>query len=480
MFADRGARLLLFPALSLWLAACQVEIIRPDCGPRTDSVVTDLVLDRGRDAPPDQWVHVDTTAHLDKWPALDKWPVPDIKPPPDLIPPDLKPQGDVNTLCTGMACPLGCWYGSGRCWRLAPSNLDPKPFFGKVTGSLGKAAATVHVNTSTGQIRIGKTIIRPAGKAGVHNGIYWNTVLQAAKGAPKISVFGFASLNIPAGSKVVLEGSLPFAAYVTGNAVIAGTLATVPVGKIPGAGGYAGGSWGKTGKAGAACWGGEGMGGKMMYSAFPSGGGGGGRKSTGGKGGNSSKAAGGAGGKVAGNETLVPLYGGCGGGGAAGTQKGGDGGGGGGAIQLSVNGSLTVTGQVLAPGGGGGGGKGYAGGSGGGSGGAILLEAAKLTITGTLAANGGGGGGSGYFGTNGQAGTASTAKAAGGGHKYASAGGSGGALGAEAGAAGGSNTVYGGGGGGAAGRVRLNALKISIGSKDASPAPSKNPKVNKW
>ena len=347
-----------------------------------------------------------------------------------------------------------------------------------MTGTLGKAGATVIINTDNGEIRAGKTILRP-GKAGLHNGIYWNLVAQP-KGYPQLSVFGFASMNVPAGSKVTIEGARAFAAYVTGDAVIAGVVAAWPAGRIPGAGGFAGGYHGKTGYAGASCFGGQGSGGKLWYSAYPSGGGGGGRGSTGGKGGNTNYSTGGAGGKAVGSLALVPLFGGCGGGGAAATYKGDVGGGGGGAVQISVNGTLTISGQVLAPGAGGGGGKGYAGGSGGGSGGAILLEAVKITITGLLAANGGGGGGSGYNGANGQSGGANTTRAAGGAHKYASAGGSGGALSSEYGAAGGKYIVYGGGGGGAAGRIRLNAYQMTVGAKSASPAPSKKKTVGSW
>ncbi|MBM4378823.1 MAG: putative metal-binding motif-containing protein [Deltaproteobacteria bacterium] len=104
---------------------------------------------------------------------------------------------------------------------------------------------------------------------------------------------------------------------------------------------------------------------------------------------------------------LQPLTGGCSGG-AGGIATGSNvaaasGGGGGGGLQLSVAGTLFVSGRISAAGGGGGAGLTYTngshidgqGGGGGGAGGSLLLEALTLVLKGTaqVTANGGGGGG---------------------------------------------------------------------------------------
>jgi hypothetical protein len=110
---------------------------------------------------------------------------------------------------------------------------------------------------------------------------------------------------------------------------------------------------------------------------------------------------GGAGGVARGTPELFPLLGGCSGGHGGGWNSGSvcsatpqTVGAGGGAIQLSVAGTLAVTGTLLADGGGGVVGCDPEGGaSGGGSGGAILLEASVIdTASATLRARGGNGG----------------------------------------------------------------------------------------
>ena len=453
---------------------------RPEFAPDLPQAV-DGPLNPPRDGAPDRSQDlgpVDTRPLWDR-PPPDLKP-PDLKPPPDLMPPpDLTPPPDLKLPCGGIKCPLGCLVAADRCRRLMPSNYDPKSFYAKVTGALNQAGTSIAINTDTGEIKVGTKVLRPGQKKGVQAGIHWETKSQGA-GHPQLSIFGLASLTVPGNSEVVVSGKRALAIYVKNNASIAGALITSTNGSQSGSGGYNGGAWGKTGQPGASCLGGQGKGGRLTYSGYPSGGGGGGGKSSGGTGGKSHYSAGGAGGAAISNSTLVPLFGGCGGGGAAGVSKGAHGGGGGGAIQLSVNGVLNVAGKILASGGGGGGARGYAGGSGGGAGGAILLEAVQVKVTGLLAANGGGGGGSGYYGNSGSSGLGSTARAPGGSGKYASAGGSGGALNSDKGATGGASTLYGGGGGGSSGRIRINALTSSAGAKNASPLPSKSNKVSSW
>lgn len=117
----------------------------------------------------------------------------------------------------------------------------------------------------------------------------------------------------------------------------------------------------------------------------------------GGQGGDGSTGSiGGAAGLPVGNATLVPLRGGCDGAPGSGGNNEGFGRGGG-AVQVSVAGTLTLRGVILANGAGGHGGNSGAskgGGAGAGSGGGILLEAQRLRMKATLrmTANGGTGG----------------------------------------------------------------------------------------
>jgi hypothetical protein len=153
------------------------------------------------------------------------------------------------------------------------------------------------------------------------------------------------------------------------------------------------------------------------------------------------------GGVVYGSATLMPLYGGSGGGGGGDGMSGGSGsgagggpgGGAGGAVQLSVRGTLVVTGTITASGGQGAPESGDHGAGGGGSGGGILLEARTLTIgAATLRVDGGNGGG------------ASSCSA-----------GTGASAAAQNGTNGGNGSPGGGaGGGGGGGRVRLKATTL--------------------
>jgi hypothetical protein len=418
---------------------------------------------------------------------LDQLPLPHDQPPA----PEVGPTPDGPSVpCAGLTCPLECNVTANRCYRVKPTGFDPSSFFDQVTGVVATTGPPITINTESGAIVAGSTTLRPAGSPGqVLGGFYWSTATQGP-GYPDVAIFGVASVDLKTGQQLLVTGTYALALYATGNVTIAGELRAGGNGQIGGPGGYNGGT--ANGDNGAPCFGGEGKGGNEGGSGgsqTESGGGGGGRVAAGGKGGDSTYSpypAGGAGGSaVGGTAILWPLFGGCGGGAGGGPDtgyssngNGGNGGGGGGAVQLVANGTLSVTGIVLAGGAGGDGGHYGAGGGGGGAGGAILLEAAEIAITGSgmVAANGGGGG-SGcedYYEANapdGQDGQPSTLQAPGGPYNptYGGAGGAGGATSPENGSAG-QSTGNAGGGGGAAGVVRLVAKKTSATANSISPA----------
>lgn len=215
------------------------------------------------------------------------------------------------------------------------------------------------------------------------------------------------SLTIDNGAVLRARGTRPVIFAVFGDANISGTLDASAAMNVPGAGGNVScappptsGMWiTGTGQPGIS---------QTMANYGGSGGGGGAFGSVGGIGGRGDVGGGGlvpstggplaAAGAVEGDGMLSPLRGGCAGG--HGGQKAVNGatfgGAGGGAIQLSVAGTLSVSGTIAA--GGGGGQRALLledGGAGGGSGGAIFLEAESVasTTAAWISVNGGGGGG---------------------------------------------------------------------------------------
>jgi hypothetical protein len=212
-------------------------------------------------------------------------------------------------------------------------------------------------------------------------------VAQTTAGGPQVVILRAASFNVASGTTLRLIGPYPVIFAVQGNATIAGVIDASANGLVPGPGGNL---------SCALSAGENGDGGFDVLGS--SGGGGGGFGSAGGLGGTGNYGTPGEGGVVRGSMSLSPLLGGCPGG------LGGDWddddcpddtvGAGGGAFQVSVAGTLSVTGILRANGGAGVLGCGNAGGgSGGGSGGSILLEASQLqTATAVLIANGGAGG----------------------------------------------------------------------------------------
>jgi hypothetical protein len=388
--------------------------------------------------------------------------------------------------CAGLSCPLGCNTAANRCNRLKPTGHSPSGYFDDVTANLNSTTANITVDTDSGEVRAGTTVLRSGGQAGtVINGIYWGSA-PTTVGYPLVSVFSVKSLDLPSGRTLTVTGSRAVVFYATGNITIAGTMIAGASDRNPGPGGFAGGL--QDGADGASCFGGQGEGGNQAGSGsnqLEAGGGGGGRKASGGDGGDASygptSASGGAGGNAVGSSPW-PLFGGCGGGAGGGPDTaspqghGGYGGGGGGAIQLAANGTITISGIITVRGAGGQGGRHGAGGGGGGAGGAVLLEAHSVGISGVVAANGGGGGaGAANLSSNGQDGQdglSSAANAAGGsGVSTGGSGGKGGALSPEQGANA-PTDANAGGGGGAAGVTYINTNTLSQ-SGTVSPAAVK-------
>ena len=316
---------------------------------------------------------------------------------------------------------------------------------------------------------------------------------QSTSGAPAVCVIRTAGLSLAKGVTVKVKGDKPLLLLVEGDASIGGTLDAAGALDAPGPGGGAGGGLNKTSKgyepvAGA----GPGGGGTCSCDAADKddcAGGGGGYGTAGADGGVEDEGSGGCspppqGGSAYGDPTLVPLQGGSGGASGRNTEgtlgKPGKGGGGGGALQVSVQGDLTVDGAINAGGGGGGHANDdqqvFAGGAGGGgSGGAVLLEALRILGTGWIAVNGGGGGGGGTAGAaglDGEGGLPDDSAAKGGKGQQAGEDGGAGAAGSSAPVVGGSGYDSPGGGGGGLGRIRLNWCQSCAGASAPTPSSS--------
>jgi hypothetical protein len=258
----------------------------------------------------------------------------------------------------------------------------------------------------------------------------FNPSVNTERQVPASGVFNFTTVNIPSGVKVTFKKNAtntPVVILATGDVTIAGTIdisggnaaaagaagdGNIGDDGVPGLGGpggYDGGRGGAAnyGRAGAGIGPGAGAGGHgcaTSASVF------GGPATVGGAGagfgtagialtvtatftcsGTSFVAP--APGATYGSSQLLPLVGGSGGGGAAGGPSfaGSGGGGGGGSILIAANGTVTVTGSVLANGGKGGdtSGAGAGANGGGGSGGAIRIIARAIAGNGTISATGG-------------------------------------------------------------------------------------------
>jgi hypothetical protein len=220
-----------------------------------------------------------------------------------------------------------------------------------------------------------------------------HTVTQS--GGPSIDVLAFRSLTIASGVTVSFTGTNAVMIVVFGDANVAGTI---HADGAPGANNRS--TAGTSGPGGgSSC---SGSVGGAGGSGHTSGGGGAGAHTAGGAG---AGGVGGTGGTAGSAFTSTALRGGCAGGASGDWACTTSGGGGGGALQISVAGTLTVTGTITANGGTGGtsmcmsggcapgpnntfGG----GGGGGGSGGMVRLEGVTVTSSGTVTTNGGNGG----------------------------------------------------------------------------------------
>jgi hypothetical protein len=348
-----------------------------------------------------------------------------------------------------------------------PANFDPC--------AAGKPGVAITINS----MAVWDTDSGILSEAGVGDRAIPSVVLGQTNG-PSVRLVALDGLTVAGTANVQITGSKALAIMVFGDVTIAGTIDASAMGGLPGNGAT----------SQVAC----------IASVAPvtasdatSGSGGGAGGSFGTKGGNGGNGSGNGGTKgtsanMTGMASLTPLVTGCGGApgangpdpGAAGGTSGtaGGGGGGGGAIQISAQGTITITGMIKASGGGGfpgitGTTINQAGAGGGGSGGAILLEGdvANVNSGAFLCANGGAGGegGSGAGtapvsnpGQDGLCDAAMTAAAGGNGGSDSGGNGGNGSSGsgtggdAQDGAASSSNGGAGGGGGGGAGRIRVH------------------------
>jgi len=387
-----------------------------------------------------------------------------------------------SELCDGVDNDCDGDIDEGACLDI--SNVDPGVL------ELGTSALTISsdasIDSDSGEI----TGIRSAG-TGLVDGIYFQVVSQSS--GPDLGVFSVDGLELIGSATLWVEGDNALVIASSDDATIDGVIDAVGgdgddiygttgpqsggVGVSAGADGgrgsdnYTSGAtdgygdgaglvgiggihYGNGGGGGGYCYGGGGgMGGSSSSS-------GSGTATAGGDGAGSSSEYGGAGGDGGapyGAYGLEPLLAGSGGGGGLSdtdtNPNGGSGGGGagGGAVQISVDGTLTVSGGIDASGGRGG--DAWGGAGAGGAGGALLLEALDLDISGDVSAEGGRGGHGNLSwvpsGTNGGTGGAGS-----------SAGGSGGAR-------------ESGGGGGGAGWILLRYFdSASTSSASLSPDSS--------
>ncbi len=364
-------------------------------------------------------------------------------------------QGDCNWApTTGASCDAGMG-APGTCvggfvCEVVPPSLFPFIPSNFTQAQLPDAGASL---TVTSNATIDTSTFPPTVSAG-------SLTLPPSAEVGGAVLFRVDALTVNVGVTLTLEGARPVIFAVVGDAGIAGDIDA------------------RNGTGVSASCGVGGPGTDMGSGGGYKGGGGGGFGADGGVGGGAASGRG-AGGVTNGNEALTPLRAGCAGGSSAG---GGSAGEAGGAVQLSVAGSLDVTGRIGAAGRGG---RGAAtsgrGGGGGGSGGGVLLEANVLSLSASarITANGGGGGegSGGSAGENGEAGRLDGSAVALGGDSFSMNGGNGGTGGAGTTAAanglGGSNGGDGsGGGGGAVGRIRFNVATCTRAATAAVSPPA--------
>jgi hypothetical protein len=320
----------------------------------------------------------------------------------------------------GASDDAGVAQSGGNGYRYKVSNVDNE--------------AIAWASAPAAKLNCGTTQIDTSGAVSFKNwcGTQPKPVLQAQGGSEALVVIPLSGLTLAEGNNLVLTGSRPVVLLVQGDAAISGSIDVSAHGEVPGPGGDL--------TCGAST-GGDGLGREDREGG---GGGGGGFGTAGGQGGDdrSNKSEPGIAGRARGTIDLIPLIGGCAGGHGGGCAS--VPGAGGGALQLSVGGSLRVSGSIRADGGlGANACSNDGGGAGGGSGGSVLLEAQSIDVTGARIRAAGGGGGAGQ--RNARPGTGALTPQTNG-----SAGEQGNGSGA-------------GGGGGGYGRVRVHALGTCTG-----------------
>lgn len=386
---------------------------------------------------------------------------------------------------TGGGCPGGKCLADAGCdpfFKYPPSNFNPS--------TLSSPGAATTINCSA-QLSTDSTNYFPSWCGSQPK----PSVVNVTSNGNDAVMFVFDSLTINGGNSLTLVGSKPAIIAVLGNATINGTLSASSDHDVTrGAGGSYPYMTGVTPKQ--HCINTLSLGRSGQQLAATGGGGGGAFGGLGGTGGDGHDGAdGGVGGAVFGTPELVPLVGGCNGGNGGLSDVADHGGAGGGALQLSVGGTLTISGTISAAGGGGSGGdqtgNNYGGAGGGGSGGAILLEGNSVSVSTSarITANGGAGGegdgnnGGAYpgaDGANGNTTSGSVTPGADGGATANGGPGGDGAAGTTVNGGDGQNgspaNGNGGGGGGGVGRIRINSATSCTfnGSYVVSPANTSN------
>ncbi len=371
---------------------------------------------------------------------------------------------------TRYTCALGCAAtGVPHCMQLVPSNgITPSLLVGATAQVV---ALDLHLDSDTGEIMQGPTLVFRAAGTGVIGGIGFSVVNG-------MGVFTAERFEISAGTQASddwdVDGSNTAVLYAATTITV---LGVIDAGANDQTGGPGGADGATSGSAGPTC---RGKAGAWEMAGYGEGGGGGGGRTVGANGAPSTALTFGAAGPFcAASPTTIPLRGGNGGG-AGGVDvvpspdvvHGGVGGGGGGGLALVAMESITITGSIAVPGGGGRTAAGSDGGGGGGSGGAILVEAPVVTITGDVIANGGGGAGPSV--NSGTSGHVLDGSAAGGGDFMGVSGGKGG-TGAPP-TAGSTFTdgvsARGGGGGGAGGRTEIKSRSRTTTGATLAPGPA--------
>ncbi|QAT85180.1 putative lipoprotein [Corallococcus coralloides] len=369
---------------------------------------------------------------------------------------------DLNGTCTTSGGVPGVCSDTAECspFPYRPSNFDPNSIAAADIGELSTSGNVTFDTTSRSWSPLGQVTTRDTIKY---------VLLDQGAGNPQAVLIPVTALTLNGTLTVTGPNPVIFAVY--GSATVAQSILAT----------------GTIDNPNAACGTSQGGAGTSVGSTG-GGGGGGGNGTTGADGGNAYNAQNrGAAGinRATGPE---PLLGGCPGGNGGAGSSSGRGGAGGGAIQLSVAHTLTLD-KTLSTSGNGGAGGSTGGGGGGGSGGQVVVEAFQLNLTAAarITANGGGGGeggtttgNAGGAGANGSQASGTPANGGTGNNSIGGAGGAGGAgtappvKGTDGTRDGFGTEGSGGGGGGSVGSIHLRSVQSCVinASSVISPAPT--------